>query len=236
MQNLEAQTLSSIVLEHHEYVPVLEKYSLDFCCRGKRTLSEACAEKNLSAAKIIAEMNAVENNTATQLPFEKMTAAELISYILIRHHFYVKNSMPVIINHLNKLVEKHGQRYLHMPRVLELFTTVKNEMESHMAKEEMVLFPRIKEMAGADNPSLHYKPEYIAAPIDAMEAEHENAGDILFEIRDLTDNYTPPADACTTHKVCLQELKTFEEDLHQHVHLENNILFPMALAMVQGKE
>lgn len=235
MKNLEQQSLSSIVLEQHELVPVLEKYNLDFCCRGKQTLAEACAEKNIDLAKLVLEMNeSVSPGTAASV-FTRMSAEELIAHILPHHHFYVKNSMPVIINHLDKLVSKHGERYPHLNRILQLFTAVKDEMLAHMQKEEQVLFPRIKEITAliSQEKELIYLRDYITSPIKAMETEHDHAGQALFEIRRITNNYTAPEDACTTHQVCLQELKAFENDLHQHVHLENNILFPMALGFVR---
>jgi len=234
MKNLELETLSGIVLEHNEVIPVLEKYSLDFCCRGKRTLTEACAEKNISLSMVVSEMKQATTKTKPVMPFTEMTADQLIGYILIHHHFYVKNTMPVIMSYLEKLVSKHGQKYPWMDEVYRLFTAVKEELEPHMQKEEMILFPRIKEIAALAlvQKSSGHDAVYITAPIQVMEAEHDNAGQLLFRIREITNNYTPPEDACTTHIVCLEALKSFEADLHQHVHLENNILFPMAEKMM----
>jgi regulator of cell morphogenesis and NO signaling len=142
--------------------------------------------------------------------------------------------MPVIINHLEKIVAKHGDLYQNMKKALELFTAVKDELEPHMQKEESILFPRIKEIASlsSQHKAINYVPAYINDPIKVMETEHDNAGQLIFEIRQITNNYTAPEDACTTHRVCLEELKTFETDLHQHVHFENNILFPMAAAIM----
>ena len=159
-----------------------------------------------------------------------MTAEQLISYILIHHHFYVKQSMPTIIGHLEKVAAKHGDRFPYMAEVLSLFREINDEMTMHMHKEEVILFPRIKEVTAQQEAHQHSNlaPGYIAAPIQVMELEHEHAGDILYKIRSLTNNYTPPEGACTTFQVSLAELKEFEEDLHRHVHLENNLLFPLA--------
>jgi regulator of cell morphogenesis and NO signaling len=233
MKTLEQETLSSIALAHHQVIPVLEKYSLDFCCRGKKTLSEACAEKSIPLQNVINEMREATNISKPVMPFTEMTAEQLISHIVTTHHFYVKNTMPVILGQLQKLVSKHGERYPHLGRVLQLFTAVKNEMDLHMVKEEQVLFPRIKEVAASSliHNEKNFPAAYISGPIEVMESEHDHAGQSLFEIRDLTNHYTPPEDACTTHRVCLEALKVFEADLHQHVHLENNILFPMAVEM-----
>jgi regulator of cell morphogenesis and NO signaling len=235
MKILEQESLSSIALSHHQVIPVLEKYSLDFCCRGKKTLSEACAEKNIPLQQVMSEMREATNISRPVMPFTEMTADQLISYIVTHHHFYVKNTMPVILGQLDKLVTKHGDRYPHLKRVHELFTAIKNEMESHMQKEEYILFPRISEIAAMslEQKEINYPPVYVNGPIQVMEAEHDHAGQCLFEIRDLTNHYNPPEDACTTHRVCLEALKAFETDLHQHVHLENNILFPMAETLIR---
>jgi len=233
MKNIEQESLSRIALEHHEVIPVMEKYDLDFCCRGSKTLSEACAEKKISVSSVADEMRQAAATSTTSTPFTEMSAEQLISHILLRHHFYVKNAIPMIMNLLEKLVSKHGEKYPKMVKVHELFCGVKDELEPHMDKEEKILFPRIKEIAAlsSQHKEIGHIPAYLNAPIAVMEEEHDNAGQLMFEIRHLTNDYTPPEDACTTHRVCLEALKAFEIDLHQHVHLENNILFPMAVSM-----
>ena len=232
MKTLETKSLSAIALAYHQSIPVLERYSLDFCCRGKKTLLEACAEKNISLQQVISEIQEATKTQQPIMPFTEMDAEQLISHIVTTHHYYVRNSMPVILGQLQKLVSKHGERYPHLNRVLQLFNNVKYEMDIHMLKEEQILFPRIKEVCRLSTPNkeINYPAAYINNPIYVMEKEHDEAGQSLFEIRELTSNYTPPLDACTTHRVCLDSLKAFEADLHQHVHLENNILFPMASA------
>jgi regulator of cell morphogenesis and NO signaling len=237
MKILSQQTLANIVTQHHQAVPILEKYNLDFCCKGKRTLSDACAEKGISIEALLAD---IEGATAAinknQMPFTEMDEQQLISYILIHHHFYVKQSMPAILSHLEKVATKHGDRFPYMIKVLQLFTAIKEEMTLHMQKEEAVLFPRIKGIGQIfhNGQNTNLAAGYISAPVNMMEMEHEHAGEILYEIRQLTGNYTAPADACTTFKVVLAELKEFEEDLHKHVHLENNLLFPLAEKMVKA--
>ena len=234
MTNISEQTLASIVTQNHQAVPVFEKHNLDFCCKGKRTLSEACVEKGLPVEVLLRELEAVtENEKQSQMPFTEMDAEQLIGYIIIHHHFYVKQSMPLIYSHLEKVAAKHGSRYPYMQKVFELFGMIKDEMTMHMQKEEMILFPRIKEIENLfnNNQQTNISDGYITGPVTVMETEHEHAGKILDEIRHLTNNYTAPEDACTTFKVSLAELKEFEEDLHKHVHLENNLLFPKAEKM-----
>ena len=235
MTNITEQTLASIVTEHHQTVPVLEKYNLDFCCKGKRTLAEACTEKGLSIEEILKELEASSTNEKNNsMPFTEMSAEQLIGYILIHHHFYLKQSMPIIADHLTKVATKHGDRFPNMVAVLELFLHLKNEMTLHMQKEETILFPRIKEVESF----YHFKQKknlptnYINGPVGLMENEHDEAGEIMYKIRQLTSSYTIPEGACTTFTVVLAELKEFEEDLHRHVHLENNILFPLADKMI----
>jgi regulator of cell morphogenesis and NO signaling len=228
MINIAQQTLATIVTNNHNAVPVLEKHHLDFCCKGKRTLEEACREKGLSVTAISDELEITRATPPrNKMPFNEMTAEQLISYILIHHHFYVKQSMPTILAHIEKVATKHGERFPYMIEVLYLFKAIQEEMTTHMQKEEMILFPRIKEVA-ASTAHMNLSEVYIAGPVKVMEEEHDHAGEILYKIRTLTDNYTPPAEACTTFQVCLAELKAFEEDLHRHVHLENNLLFPLA--------
>lgn len=231
MSTIAEQTLASIVSSNHQAVPVLEKYHLDFCCKGKRTLAEACTEKGLRVEAIAEELeNRMKAEQGKILPFGSMTAEQLISYILIHHHFYVKQSMPTILSHLEKVALKHGERFPHMTEVLYLFRSIHEEMTMHMHKEEVILFPRIKEIEAVFSiqQKRNFAEGYIAGPIQVMETEHDHAGELLYRIRELTNGYTPPADACTTFKVSLAELKEFEEDLHRHVHLENNLLFPLA--------
>ena len=231
MTNIAEQTLAAIVTNNHFTVPVLEKYHLDFCCKGKRTLAEACTEKGLSLESISAELErSTTLEQSNRMPFTAMNADQLISYILFHHHFYVRQSMPTILGHLEKVATKHGVRFPYMVEVFVLFKEICEEMTSHMYKEENILFPRIKEIAALEETHQHrnLSEEYITAPIEVMEHEHDQAGEILYKIRVLTNNYLPPAEACTTFLVSLAELKEFEEDLHRHVHLENNLLFPLA--------
>ena len=138
--------------------------------------------------------------------------------------------MPTILGHLEKVAFKHGDRFPYMIEVLNIFKEINEEMTAHMYKEEMILFPRIKEVEtlGNQKQNKNLSDGYISAPVHVMEQEHEHAGDLLYKIRELTNTYTPPEEACTTFQVCLAELKEFEEDLHRHVHLENNLLFPLA--------
>lgn len=231
-------TLAAIVSDRHQAAAVFEKYHLDFCCKGKRTLQQACAEKNIPVEPVLEELQQVfEPGVAVEDQLlSTMSVSQLTDYIVLKHHVYVKHAMPVIYQHLNRVATKHGERFPYMQQVFNLFSTLQLEMDAHMQKEEMVLFPRIKEVDKAlaqkgDQPVLN--AGYISNPIHMMETEHEEAGELLAQIRRLTNDYTPPPDACTTFRISLAELRAFEEDLHRHIHLENNILFPRIVKMMQ---
>lgn len=229
MNDITQQSLSGIVLEHHEAIPVFEKYNLDFCCGGKKTLEAACKEKNLSLQDVLVEIESCARPGLSGARFEGMDAEQLIGYILLHHHFYVRQALPTISEHIGKVVAKHGDTFPYMCEVQRLFAEVQAELLPHMMKEEQILFPRIREISELrrQHRSVGQPLSYIEAPVAVMESEHERAGDLMFAIRELTGHYIPPETACTTHRLCLEELKAFEEDLHQHVHLENNVLFPM---------
>jgi regulator of cell morphogenesis and NO signaling len=230
MENITTRSIASLVLENHQVVPVLEKYSIDFCCRGKMNLTDACKEKGISLEQVLNELEGTgTEESGKKMPFTEMSETQLVNHIVTTHHYYVKNAMPVIAGHLEKVAAKHGETFPEMVRVKELFDIISKDMDQHMRKEEMILFPRILEIEKSSATGNRLPAVYISGPIDLMEHEHENAGDLMFEIRRLTHSYTPPPGACTTFRISLSELREFEDNLHEHVHLENNILFPGAL-------
>ncbi len=235
MKEIMTKSLAQIVNNNHRAASVFEKYHLDFCCKGKRTLQQACMEKDLSIEDVVADLKTTEQNGSDNNAIDpnKLTLAQLSEYIVMTHHSYVKKEMPQILAYLQKVASKHGDRHPELLKVLELFAAVKEEMELHMQKEEQVLFPRIQEMEKwvAEGTEIRINHTYLQSPITMMEQEHDHAGELLAEINKLTGNYNPPADACTTFKLSFAALQAFEMDLHQHVHLENNILFPKALQL-----
>jgi regulator of cell morphogenesis and NO signaling len=158
----------------------------------------------------------------------------LIDHILATHHAYVREAIPVLLAHTEKVARVHGERHPEVVVIAKHFATVAEELQQHMMKEERVLFPYIRSLAVARREGKRADTPHFgsaANPIRMMEAEHAVAGDTLYTVRSLSNNYTVPEDACTTYRVTYQELRQFEEDLHRHVHLENNILFPSAIAL-----
>ena len=230
MDDLSKKTLSQIVTDHYQTARIFEKYRLDFCCKGKRSLLGACEEKNIPVEDVLAELYSVLSTEDKSSGFNEMTLSELSAYIVRVHHTYVKLNSPIILNHILKVATKHGDRFPYMKLVYELFAELIEELNSHMIKEEKVLFPRIAllELNAAEN----RQTTVLDEPIHVMKDEHEVAGQLTNEIRKLTNNYQAPEQACTTFRLALESLKAFEADLHTHVHLENNILFPKALALV----
>ena len=232
-ESLSSLSLAQIVNSNHQAASVFEKYHLDFCCKGKRSLEQACTEQQLSISEVTGELeNVFTKNNNVSIDFEKMDLTQLSDYIVQTHHAYVKNEMPQIYAYLHKVSSKHGERHPELYKIFQTFSAVKEEMEGHMKKEELILFPRIKELqklADNENANLQLNITYLQSPITVMEQEHDHAGNLLNDIRILSNDYMPPQDACTTYRLSFAALKAFELDLHQHVHLENNLLFPKAI-------
>ena len=230
---LSSLTLAQIVNNNHKAASVFEKYHLDFCCKGKRSLEQACSEQQIELSRVTGELGYIFSKAITgDIDFEKMNLTQFCDYIIQTHHSYVKNEMPQIYAYLYKVSSKHGDRHPELYKIFQTFAAVKEEMEGHMKKEELILFPRIKEMeklANSENGQFQLNIGYLQSPINVMEHEHDHAGTQLNEIRIMTNNYTPPQDACTTYRLSFAALQAFEIDLHQHVHLENNLLFPKAI-------
>lgn len=227
--------VKDIVTKNIKAAHILEKYGIDFCCKGNRPLKEACAEKNVSVEKIISELNSAETgDTDSPKRYENWDLKFLIEYIINNHHSYVRNAIPQLLPHLEKVVSKHGNKFPFLNDIKSIFKDVAKEMQQHMYKEEKILFHIIRYLVDCDK--FDEKPKMngfktVKDPIESMEAEHTNAGGAMEKIRELTNNFTPPEDACNTFKLTYKELQDFEKDLHIHVHLENNILFPKAIAL-----
>lgn len=227
-------TLAEIVRTDFRTARIFENYNLDFCCNGNRALEEACKEKELNAKKVLSEVTMVCNDNKTDKEFADWEIEELAQHILNTHHVYVKKMLPVILAHALKVSEVHGKNHPEVSEIAEIYTQIYDELSSHLMKEEKMLFPVILQFAELEksNTVMEVSPfGSIQNPINVMEKEHTEAGDGFYKIRQLSSNYNPPEDACTTYKVLYHELNEFEQDLHTHIHLENNILFPRAVEL-----
>ena len=228
MIDLMNKTLSEIVTDNHRAAPIFEKYGLDFCCKGKRPLKTACADKEVDTNHLLADLYKIFSDKSASSPFNNMSMTELSTYIVRVHHNYVKTMGPQILAYLSKVNKKHGDLFPYIGDIVALFADVQKDLEQHMDKEEKILFPRIRQLDGDERADQGL--DNIQATIDILEEDHDHAALGMQKIRALANDFQPPPTACTTHIVALTSLKAFEEDLHQHVHLENNILFPTALA------
>lgn len=229
------ETLGEIAAKDLRKAEIFKKYGLDFCCGGKKTVKEACAEKGLDVTQIEQELQNTDNTSFTSrpLPYNDWNLDFLADYIVNTHHSYVKKSIPDIRNYAAKVAKVHGDNHPELLRINQLAQEVCNEMASHMVKEETVLFPYVKELVVAKNKgNANVKfgsLETIKTPINMMEMEHEAVGSNMDEIRKISNNYHVPEDGCASYSYLFNTLDEFENDLHIHVHLENNILFPKAL-------
>jgi regulator of cell morphogenesis and NO signaling len=211
---------------------VFQKFGIDFCCGGRRSLAEACRGAAADPAAVQAALEALRPEDAPGDDMARWPVERLAAAIVESHHEYIRSSIPVITAYLEKLVKVHGERHPELTRVQQAFKQVGRDLEPHLMKEEHVLFPYIAELAGAEKPRSSPFGS-VGNPIRMMEREHELVGNEMRLIRALTNDFTPPKDGCNTYRVCFAELLRFEQDLHRHVHLENNVLFPKVLALEQ---
>ena len=225
-------TVRELVTIDYRTAEVFERFGVDFCCHGCQTVGEGCEQAGVETPAVIAALDAVLESPDPGAPrFNNWDVARLVDHIVGTHHAYVRDALPRLVAHSRKIADVHGSRHPELTRVATLVQGVADEMTSHMMKEEHILFPYMTSMARAAEQGVRAPMApfgTVRNPIRMMEAEHESAGHAMAEIRSLTDGFRPPADACGTYAVCLQELEAFEHDLHAHVHLENNILFPKA--------
>jgi len=221
-------TIGELVAERPSRSRVFEQLGIDYCCGGKKPLSEVCAKKGLDPTMILErleqEAEALPDTGPTPA---QMTLSQLAVHIESTHHVYLRNELPRLAKMAQRVAKVHGDKDQRLLMLSATFGVFMHELESHMAKEEHVLFPAIRALEAADSlPSLPFGS--VANPIQCMEAEHDGAGEALERMRSLTDDYTPPEWACNTYRALLDGLRELELDMHQHVHKENNVLFPRA--------
>jgi regulator of cell morphogenesis and NO signaling len=233
-ENTDPTTIGEIVAKDFRKAEVFKKFGLDFCCGGKKTLEKACLDKGLDIIEVKKELERADTVPAqSNQKFNEWDPGFLADYIVNTHHKYVKNSMPILYEYTQKVARVHGERHPEAIEIADIFVEIMNEMTQHMIKEEQILFPYIKALAEVKSNGLAPEAHFgtVQNPIRMMEHEHDVVGTLIKQINTLTNSYNPPADACTTYRVSFAKLKEFEEDLHQHMHLENNILFPAAIAL-----
>jgi regulator of cell morphogenesis and NO signaling len=228
-------TVAEIVASDYRTAEVFKKYGIDFCCGGKKTIDKVCSEKNVSAESLVHDLEGIWKAEApASQNYKDWEAGFLADYIVNVHHGYVKRNISQITEYAEKVNKVHSDHNPELSQILVLWKQVVADLSVHMQKEELMLFPYIKKMERILKGEVEYSPAVFGSvknPIRMMEGEHDAAGAFLSQISKLSADYTPPAHACNTYRVLFAKLQEFENDLHTHVHLENNILFPKAEQM-----
>jgi len=229
------QTVRDIAMENRAAVRVFEKYGIDYCCGGRVPLAEACAARNLNVDEVIASLGTTAAaSTPGDRDWVKESLASLTAHIVDAHHAYVTREVPRLNELAAKVVNRHGDTREELPVLQSKLAELGEELISHQGKEEVVLFPyigKLERYASGNGTQPRNCFGSISHPIAMMTKDHEIAGNLMAEIRNLSQDYRPPEGACPTFRAFYVGLEEFEQDLHQHIHLENNILFPRAIAL-----
>jgi regulator of cell morphogenesis and NO signaling len=233
--NFVERALADIVTADNRTAVIFDRLGLDYCCHGHQTLADAAAKAGVPLEAVLTDLERL-GPAPTPDAADWQELDDLSRYIVRRHHGYVREQTPVIAAYLEKLVSRHGARHPELAQVRAVFTSLADEMAAHMLKEENILFPYIELLAinsrkGGRLPNGPFGT--VLNPVRMMEEDHREAGELLAQLRFLTNAYTAPADGCTTYRLCYAALAEFEADLHRHIHLENSALFPQAVEIEQ---
>ncbi|MBT6440390.1 MAG: iron-sulfur cluster repair di-iron protein [Flavobacteriales bacterium] len=231
MENIDDKTVAEIVSENIKTADVFKNNGIDFCCGGNIKVQEICAKKGVNYSSLKEQIAKIDDATSNREDFNSWDLGFLVDYILNTHHKYVTKANDLIIQYSDKVASVHGHHYTEVVEINTLFHSLVGELKTHMQKEEMILFPYVKQLVKASNEGVKLDlPHFgtVQNPISMMEQEHDSAGDIIKRINKLSNNFTPPAEACNTFRALYSKLEEYQNDLFQHIHLENNILFPKA--------
>lgn len=234
MKIIEEKTVAEIVVENIKAAHVFKKHGIDFCCGGGISVKKACAKKGVNYETLKSEIEAIDNEITRGYNYNDWELDFLIDHIINIHHKYVEENIPLLLQYANRVAQVHGHHYKEVVEINRLVEAVSQELAAHMKKEELILFPYVKQMVkGIKSGIKPGLPHFgtVNNPIQMMFEEHENAGDVFKKIAELSNDYTPPEEACNTFRALYSKLEEFEQDLHQHIHLENNILFPKAILL-----
>lgn len=224
--------IADIAAQNPATIRIFQRFGIDFCCGGKRPVSEACAEKQVTFGELQRELEAAGETSATEIPGADAKLTDLIRYIVDKYHADLRVELPRLGQMAAKVLDVHGARFPEMlPALFATFRGLREELEMHMMKEERVLFPYVERLEAMAERSERLPASpfgSIQAPIGMMEHEHDDAAKALATLRRLTGGYTPPADACNTFRGLYHGLEELEKALHEHIHLENNVVFPRA--------
>ena len=234
-ERLGTMTVGDIVAADFRAASVFEQFGIDYCCGGRRTLAEACRIAAADPDGVVRALDALPLPSGDD-DMARWPPERLIGYILSTHHAYVRSALPAIARDLGQVLEADRGRHPELPRVAAHFDQMRGDLEQHLLKEERVLFPYVRDLATRDLTAARAGSPFgtVENPIRMMEREHRDATDALRTMRDLTNGFTAPPDSDATYAACMAELARFERDLHRHVHLENNVLFPKAVELEAG--
>lgn len=231
------KTVRELALEMPNATRIFEKLKIDYCCGGSRPLDEACAAAGVEVGAVMSELEKSattneENGSARD--FQTIPLTDVMSYIVETHHVFTRAEIDRLRALLDKVCSVHGENHPELLKVRAVFRVLCQDLAPHMFKEEQILFPYIQGMEaarkdGRDFPAAPFVT--VRNPVRMMMMEHDTAGDLLKELRQITSDYTAPPDVCISYQTLYQAMEAFEKDLHQHIHLENNILFPRAIEM-----
>jgi regulator of cell morphogenesis and NO signaling len=230
MNEFLATTVGQLVVEKPSRSRVFERFGIDYCCGGKLPLGEACARAGVTGDDVLSALTESDRSSDASEADNDWSSApltDLIDHILSEHHAYLRCELPRLSDMASKVVRAHGERFPWVVECEKVLAELRAELESHMMKEEQRLFPMIRKLEAADAPSAFHCGN-LQNPITVMEHEHDNAGNALAQLRSVSNGFTPPKDACNTFRAWLDGLSELEADLHEHIHEENNILFPRA--------
>lgn len=232
----EQKTVAEVVTENIKAAHVFKKHGIDFCCGGGITIEKACAKNNVDYVILEKELEAIDTIVSNAYNYDNWDLSFLVDHIVNIHHKYVEDAIPLLLHYAAKVANVHGHHYKEVIEINELVVDIAKELAVHMKKEELILFPFVKQLVIAEKKKIKPNSPHFGTvinPIEMMEDEHENAGDIFKRIAELSNNYTPPEEACNTFRALYSKLEEFEQDLHHHIHLENNILFPKTIKLEQ---
>lgn len=241
IETLDNTTVAQLVAADYRTAEIFKRYGIDFCCGGKKSIASVCRQKNISAEQLQLEILALQNTSATpKHNFSDWQAGFLADYIVNVHHTYVKNNLAPITEFANKVALVHGDHNPETREIATLWKQLAEELTLHLNKEESILFPWIKLLESHVNSnSALAAGTYtgsVKRPVQVMEHEHDMAGDLIKRIQKLSNNFTPPEHACNTYRVLYAKLQEFENDLFEHIHLENNLLFEKAIILEETLE
>lgn len=229
-KEISKMTIGEIVASDIRKAEVFKEAGIDFCCGGKKTLSQTCSEAGINEKELTQKLNDIKDKPGSVFHrFNEWDPGFLSDYIVNIHHSYVRKSLPELMFYVQKIADVHGANHKELHEVAELFGKINDELSGHLKKEEDVFFPAIKDLFSTGSEEAR---KIVRRELDALGEEHESAGGAMDRINTITSGYKLPEDACNSYRLTFRMLSEFEDDLHTHVHLENNVLFPKAMQKI----